>query len=70
MKEISKEIKRQRKELRLTQQDAAVILSVSRVTYIKWESEPATMPIGKYEQLMTEFARLRELREAKEIKES
>ena len=67
MNELSKEINKQfrdmRKELHLTQLDAAVLLGVSRVTYIKWEQEPETMPIGKYEQLMAELTRLQELKE-------
>lgn len=60
---INKQFKHDREELGLTQQDAAILLSVSRITYIKWETEPDTMPIGKYEQLMSEFERLRNLRE-------
>ena len=63
MSEINKAFKVQREELNLTQQDAAVLLGVSRITYIKWESEPNTMPIGKYEQLNREFARLLEIKE-------
>ena len=63
MSEINKQFRDEREELNLSQQDAAVLLNVSRVTYIKWEQEPETMPIGKYEQLMREFTRLRELKE-------
>lgn len=63
MSEINKDFKSEREELNLTQQDAAVLLDVSRITYIKWESEPETMPIGKYEKLMSEFERLRNLKE-------
>lgn len=66
MSEINKDFKLEREELNLTQQDAAMLLSVSRVTYIKWETEPNTMPIGKYEQLMREFDRLRTLKETEE----
>lgn len=66
MKELSKQMQDQRKELKLTQQDAAMLIDVSRVTYIKWENDPGTMPIGKYDQLMREFGRLRELKEAEE----
>lgn len=61
--QINKEFKHEREELGLSQQDAAMLLGVSRVTYIKWELEPDTMPIGKYERLINEFARLRELKE-------
>ena len=63
MSEINKDFKHEREELNLTQQDTAMLLNVSRITYIKWETEPDTMPIGKYEQLIREFARLRELKE-------
>ena len=66
MKELSKQMQDQRKELKLTQQDAAMLIDVSRVPYIKWENDPGTMPIGKYDQLMREFGRLRELKEAEE----
>jgi DNA-binding XRE family transcriptional regulator len=63
MSDINKQFRHDRIELGLTQLDAAVLLGVSRVTYIKWETEPETMPIGKYEQLTREFTRLRELKE-------
>lgn len=63
MSKINKDFKTERIELGLTQQDAAILLDTSRITYIKWESEPDTMPIGKYEKLISEFARLRELKE-------
>lgn len=63
MNGISKDFKPLREGLGLTQLDAAVLLGVSRITYIKWESEPDTMPIGKYEKLMSEFARLSNLKE-------
>ena len=66
MSEINKDFKAEREELGLTQQDAAVLLGVSRITYIKWETEPDTMPIGRYEQLLSEFARLRELKEVED----
>lgn len=66
MSEISKQIKKSREEIHLTQQDAAILLGVSRVTYIKWENEPMTMPLGKYEQLMSEFDKLTKLKEIKE----
>ncbi len=63
MNEIDKQFKERREELHLTQQDAAMLVGVSRITYIKWENEPDTMPIGKYEQLMREFDRLLKLKE-------
>ena len=66
MSGIDKEFKTQREELNLTQQDAAMLLDTSRVTYIKWENDPDSMPIGKYEQLMREFDRLRDIKENKE----
>lgn len=62
MGEMNKEFKQEREELNLTQQDVAILLGVSRITYIKWESEPETMPMGKYEKLISEFARLKQLR--------
>jgi DNA-binding XRE family transcriptional regulator len=63
MSEINKEFREEREELGLSQLDVAMLLDVSRVTYIKWEQEPNTMPIGKYERLVSEFKRLRELKE-------
>lgn len=63
MSGINKDFKQEREELNLTQQDAGVLLGVSRTTYIKWETEPDTMPIGRYERLIREFERLRELKE-------
>lgn len=63
MGEFNKQFKSEREELNLTQQDAAMLINVSRVTYIKWEQDPESMPIGKYEQLIREFARLRNLKE-------
>jgi len=63
MSEINKEFRTEREALNLSQQDAAVLIDVSRVTYSKYEDDPDTMPIGKYEQLMREFARLRKLKE-------
>ena len=58
-----KTFKEQRKELNLTQQDTAILLGVSRVTYIKWETQPELMPVGQYRKLIDEFERLRALRE-------
>lgn len=63
MSEINKDFRTEREELNLSQQDAAMLLDVSRVTYNKWEQEPDTMPIGKYELLISEFERLRNLKE-------
>lgn len=63
MSEINKEFRSEREALGLSQQDAGMLIGVSRVTYIKWEQEPETMPIGKYEKLVAEFNRLRELKE-------
>ena len=64
MSEINKQFKGEREELNLTQQDAAILLDVSRITYIKWEMYPETMPIGKFEILKREFARVRDLKAA------
>lgn len=55
--------KQEREALHLTQQDAAILLDVSRITYIKWENDPGSMPLGKYEQLKAEFERLNNLKE-------
>lgn len=63
MQEISNNLAERRMRLGLTQQDAGVLLGVSRVTYIKWEQDLNTMPIGKYELLMKEFDRLEKLKE-------
>lgn len=63
MSEIHKNLAELRVELGLSQQDAAVLIGVSRITYIKWEQNPDTMPIGKYEQLLAEFKRLNELKD-------
>lgn len=62
MSEINKDFEKERKALKLTQLDVAMMLGVSRFTYIRWEQEPDTMPIGKYEQLLKEFDRLKELK--------
>lgn len=62
MQEIQNNLEQKRMQLGLTQQDVAVLLGVSRVTYIKWEQDLDTMPIGKYEQLMRELDRLNELK--------
>ena len=63
MEEIAKNLRDTRMQLGLTQQDAAVLIGVSRVTYIKWEQDLDTMPIGKYELLKREFDRLEELKD-------
>lgn len=63
MSDINKQFRDERLELGLSQQDAAMLIDVSRVTYIKYEERPETMPIGRYERLMAEFARLRQLKE-------
>lgn len=62
MQEILNNLQQTRVSLGLSQQDAAVLLDVSRPTYIKWEQDLNTMPIGKYEQLMKEFERLKQLK--------
>ena len=63
MSEINKDIRTERMELGLSQLDGAILLGVSRPTYIKWEQDVSDMPIGMYEQLLKEFKRLRELKE-------
>ena len=59
-----RDIKQEREALRLTQQDVAVMLGTSRVTYIKWEGNLDTMPLGKFNYLVTEFDRLNKLKQA------
>lgn len=63
MNEINKDIQTERMELGLSQLDAAYLLGVSRPTYIKWEQDVSEMPIGMYEKLLSEFKRIRELKE-------
>lgn len=62
MQEILNNLQQTRMSLGLSQQDVAVMLGVSRPTYVKWETNLNIMPIGKYEQLMKEFERLKELK--------
>lgn len=52
-----------REELRLSQQDVAIMLNVTRQTYIKWEQSPDIMPLGKYVQLVRELERLKAIKE-------
>lgn len=63
---IDKDFREERRELALTQQDAAILIGVSRITYIKYEDDPDSMPIGKYEKLKSEFNRIRLLKENEE----
>ena len=63
MSESNSLFKSRRKTLSMTQQDAAVLLGVSRITYIKWEQDENTMPLGKHRQLNREFDRLQQLKE-------
>jgi len=60
---IDKDIRQQREELKLSQQDVAILLGVSRQWYNRWEQDPNTMPIGKYEELIGHFDRYNKLRE-------
>lgn len=62
MQEILNNLQQTRMSLGLSQQDVAVMLGVSRPTYVKWETNLNIMPIGKYEQLMKEFERLKQLK--------
>lgn len=50
-------LKNIRQELKLTQQDMAVIAGVSRLTFIKWEKHPEGMPIGIYVKLADKYNR-------------
>lgn len=63
MSEINKDFRQRREELNLSQQDAAILLGVSRVMYNQYENQPDTMPLGRYEKLMSEFERLEQLTE-------
>jgi len=56
------DIRARRRSLRLTQQDMAVLLDITRVTYIKWEENPELIPVGKYNLLMDQFKKLEKLR--------
>jgi hypothetical protein len=40
----------------------AVLLDITRVTYIKWEENPELIPVGKYNLLMDQFKKLEKLR--------
>lgn len=66
MNEIQNNLENERQALGLTQQDAAILIGVTRATYIKYENDLNTMPIGKYEQLKKELARLKELKNKEE----
>lgn len=61
-RKLMREVKEQREELNMSQQDVAIFLGVSRVTFIKWENDASLMPLGKYNDLMTEFERLRSIK--------
>lgn len=61
----SKSLREQREELRITQQEVAVILGVTRVTYNKWENDTDKMPLGKYNHITAVFEQLRALKEGK-----
>lgn len=63
MKELNSNLQHERTELGLSQQDAGMLIGVSRITYIKWEKNTGLMPIGKYEDLMLAFDRLKQLKE-------
>jgi DNA-binding XRE family transcriptional regulator len=65
--QINKDLRKLREELGLSQLDVAVMLDTSRPTYVRWETDPQLMPIGKYEKFMQEIARLRTLRENEDI---
>jgi DNA-binding XRE family transcriptional regulator len=66
MNEINRNLIEFRDRLNLSQQDCAVLMGVSRTTYIKWEKDIGTMPIGRYEHLMSVFEELEKLRQSKE----
>lgn len=66
MPSLNKDLVKQRKDLKLTQGDVALAIGVSRVAYSNWEQDINTMPVGRYEQVLSLFIRLREKR--KELK--
>lgn len=55
-------LRERRKQLRLTQDEVADFLGVSRYTVMKWEDRPEQMPLGQYEKLVNEFKRLEEMK--------
>ena len=61
------ELRARREKLNLSQQDMALVMNVSRVTYIKWEQDPTTMTIAKYRELIDELERLEHIKESKEL---
>lgn len=63
---LSRDLVKQRKDLKLTQEDVALALGVSRVAYNNWEQNISTMPVGRYEQVLELFDTLRAKR--KELK--
>lgn len=50
-----------RKSLKLTQSEVAVMLGVSRTTYIKYELHPDTIPLGKYKKLVKILNKFKEI---------
>lgn len=44
-----------REQLKITQDEAARYINVTRATYIKYEKFPETMPLGKYMRLIQWF---------------
>ena len=62
MEEI-KNLREEREDLKLTQQDVAIMLGVGRVSYLNWENEPEIMPLGKYLTIIKKFEELRKLRD-------
>ena len=51
-----------RKDLRLTQEEVATYLGVHRQTYMKWEADQGTMPLGQYIKLQDKFNELKEMK--------
>jgi DNA-binding XRE family transcriptional regulator len=52
------DIKPIRDYLMITQAEVAVMIGVSRLTYIKWENNQDLMPIGKYKETIDNFSKL------------
>lgn len=53
-----------RQVLHITQAEMAVLLDVSRLTYIAWEKDIDKMPLGKYRQAWQHLSRLHDLKVA------
>lgn len=60
--EVNTNLKELRDELKLSQQEVAVMLDVTRMTYSKWEKNPSNMPLGKILEANEKLNKLKELK--------